>query len=167
MKSGLDKLREEIQEYLASKDFVVYHSQSRMSEPSPLIHWDSQQYPDFRLFADVSKHLEVKLVCFHHRTLASDFIDDAMDDLESVDIPQEEYRRLEERLRELRIYEGFTSVVELSFSHQGQIYIYTRRAEWYEELLDIAEEIDDYLSADEEGDEGDEVDSMGGYFSKN
>jgi hypothetical protein len=165
MKSGLDKLKEEIEEYLRSRNFVVYHSQSRASEPSPLVHWDAQQYPDFRLFAEVPKELEVRLVCFHHRTLAPEFIDDALDDLENVEIPPEEYRRLEERLRELRIYEGFTSVVELSFSHFGQIYIYTRRAEWYEELLDIAEEIDDYLSADEEGEE--DLDSMGGYFSKN
>ncbi|MCW5978611.1 MAG: hypothetical protein KIT09_11065 [Bryobacteraceae bacterium] len=164
MKAGLDKLKEEIEEYLASGNFIVYHSHSRVSEPSPLVHWDSEHYPDFRMFADASKQLEVKLVCFHHRMLDPDFIDNALDDLESVEIPQEEYRRLEERLRELRVYEGFTSLVELSFSYQGQIYIYTRRAEWYEELLDIAEEIDDYLSADEEGDE---VDSMGGYFSKN
>jgi hypothetical protein len=165
MKSSLDKLREEIQEYLASRSFIVYHSHSRMSEPSPLVQWDSEQYPDFRLFVEAAKDLDVKLLSFHHRTLDPEFIDDALDDLESVEIPQEEYRRLEERLRALRIYEGFTSVVELSFSYQGQIYIYTRRAEWYEELLDIAEEIDDYLSADEDSDE--EVDSMGGYFSKN
>ena len=165
MKSGLDKLREEIEEYLASRNFVVYHSHTRMSEPSPLVHWDSQQYPDFRLFTEVPKQLELKLLCFHHRTLEPDFIDDVLDDLENAELPQEEYRRLEDRLRDLRIYEGFTSVVELSFSHQGQIYIYTRRAEWYEELLDIAEEIDDYLAADDNGD--DEVDSMGGYFSKN
>lgn len=165
MKANLDRLKDEIQEYLESRNFVVFHSHSRITEPASLIHWDSRLYPDFKAFLEVCKQLEVRLVCFHHRELSPDFIDDAMDDLESVDIPRDEYQRLEERLRELRIYEGLTSVVELSFTCQNQAYLYSQRADWYEELLEIADEIDDYLAVESE-EEGNE-ESMGGYFSRN
>lgn len=165
MKGNLDRLRDEIQQYLDSNNFVVFHSHSRLTEAAPLVHWDSRLYPDFKAFLEVCRRLEVPLVCFHHRELAPDFIDDALDDLESADLPADEYQRLGDRLRELRIYEGLTSVIELAFTFGNQTYIYSQRADWYEELLEIADEIDDYLAAEGNGEGNGE--SMSGYFSRN
>lgn len=165
MKVNLDRLKDEIQQYLESHNFVVFHSLSRAGEPASTVQWDSRLYPDFKAFLEVCRQLDVRLVCFHHRELSPDFIDDAMDDLETAEIPRDEYQRLEERLRELRIYEGLTSVVELSFAYQNLTYIYSQRASWYDELMEIADEIDDYLAVENE-DEGN-GESMGGYFSRN
>ncbi len=165
MKVNLDRLKDEIQQYLESRNFVIFHSLARTTEPASAVQWDSRLYPDFKAFLEVCRQLEVRLVCFHHRELSPDFIDDAMDDLETADIPRDEYQRLEERLRELRIYEGLTSVVELSFTYQNLTYVYSQRASWYEELMEIADEIDDYLAVENEEEGNGE--SMGGYFSRN
>ena len=165
MKSDLDKLKTDIQEYVKSKDIVVFHGYSRLFETPSLVSWDVDHYPDYKEFLGVAEKLDVSLITFHHRELTPEIIDDSLDDLESIDLPSGELSRIDKRLHELRVYEGFTSVLELSFVHQGQTYIYVRRADWYDALLEITDEIDDYLSIDE-GDE-DETDVMGGYFSKN
>lgn len=165
MSNELDKLREQIHSYLREEGFIVFQGYSRLMETGPMIQWDSHHYPDFRLFLECAKALGAKLIVFHHRELDSDFIDEALADLEVADLPDGESRRLGQRLAELRVWEGFTSFVELSFSHANQVYAFVLRADWYEEIVEIADEIDDYLSGDEP--EGDSPDSIGGFFSRN
>lgn len=166
MKADLDSLRSEIQSHLESLEFTVFHGLSRLNEPLPLVHWDTGHYPDFKQFLEVAKKLSVELISFHHRELNPEFIDNSATDLDAAEMPSDERQQFGRRLQELRVWEGFTSSVELSFAYQGQIYVYIRRAGWYDELLEIADEIDDYLSVEEE-DEGDQPDTMGGYFSRN
>jgi len=150
MKQELDKLKEEIREYLKSRDFLVFHGYSRLADPIPLVHWDTEHYPDFKLYLEIPKQLDVKLIAFHHRELSPEFIDDTLDDLEGIELPADEFRRLEKHLHDLRAHEGSTCLVELSFTHEGNIYIYGQRADWYEEFLEVADEIEDYLSTEEE-----------------
>ena len=166
MKPDLETLKTEIEEYLNTQEFAVFHGYPRLTEPTTMVHWDSEQYPDYKGFLELPRQLDVRLIVFHHRKLASDFIDEAIDQLEVLDLPDDEYAELGRRLREMRVFEGFTSAVELSFEHQGRIYFYTRRAEWYEELLDVADSIDDYASSGEE-DFDDFEDELGSYFSQN
>ena len=165
MKGDLDKLREQIQSYLDAEGFVVFHAGSRLPESLPVVYWDTARYSDYQLFLQGAKQLGLPLITFHHRELEADLVEDALADLESAEMPHEEYLRASHRLQELRVWEGFTSVVELSFLHQGQLYVYSRRAEWYEEILELAEEIDDYLNADDIDE--DAAGGMGGYFSRN
>ena len=165
MGNDLDKLKEKIQSYLAEEDFIVFQGYSRMMESGPMVHWDSHHYPDFRLFLETAKALDVKLMVFHHRELDSGFIDDAMADLDAADLPEDESRRLAQRLNELRVWEGFTSFVELSYCSQNQGYVFVLRADWYEAILEIADEIDDYLSGDDP--DVDSPDALGGFFSRN
>lgn len=166
MSTDLDSLKEQIQAHLEAEGFLVYHGYSRMADSLPLVHWDAFRYPDFHQFMEVPKRLDVKLIAFHHRELDPGFIDDALADLEQAEMPREEGVRLAQRLRDLRVWEGFTSVVELSYVHDGQVYVFSRRAEWYDEIVDIAEEIDDYLPGHEDEDD-DSSPNMGGYFSQN
>ncbi len=167
MKTDLDSLKTEIEDYLKSEGFSVFHGYTRFAEPSSIVQWDSDHYPDFKQFLAIARELGTKPIVFHHRELSPELIDDAVDQLESVDMPEDEFTQLAQRLAELRVYEGFTNAVELSFEYQSRIYIYARRADWYDELLDITEEIDDYtsLEQDEVGDEDD--DDVGRYFSNN
>ncbi len=168
MTRDLETLKTEIDEYLTAENLVVFHGFPRLADPSSMIHWDIDEYPDFKLFLELPKKLDVKLIVFHHRKLAPDFIEDVLDQLDSADMPDDEYAELQRRLRELRVFEGFTSAVELSFEYQGRTYFFTRRAEWYEELLDIADEIDDFTGEDEDDFEGlEDEDDVGPYFSKN
>lgn len=166
MKPDLETLKTEIEEYLNTQEFAVFHGYPRLTEPASMVHWDADQYPDYKSFLELSRQLDVRLIVFHHRKLAPDFIDEAIDQLEVLDLPDDEYAELGRRLREMRVFEGFTSAVELSFEHQGRIYFYTRRAEWYEELLDVADSIDDFAATGEE-DFDDFEDELGSYFSQN
>ncbi len=166
MKSDLDALKTEIEKHLEKSDFVVYHGHPRFPAPSVVVPWDSQQYPDFRLFLEVARRLGVQLIVFHHRRLEAGFIEHILERLETADISDEEYADLHRRVRELQVYEGFTSAVELSFDHQGRIYMFNRRSEWYDELLRIADELDVFGDEEEDYEDLDE-DDAGPYFSRN
>ncbi|MCS6951273.1 MAG: hypothetical protein RMK57_10880 [Bryobacterales bacterium] len=163
MKHNLDTLRTEIAEYLASRGFAVFHGQSRRDESGGL-YWDVAQYPDFHSFLAVAEALGVKLIIFHHRVFTSAALDSAFEELEEADVPPEERLPLERRLRELRVYQGLTAVIELSFDHDGRTYFYELESDWHRQFVETLDEIESYLP--EEG-EGDERDSFGGYFSRN
>jgi hypothetical protein len=66
-------------------------------------------------------------------------------------------------LNELRSYAGFTCALELSFDHEGRVYMFDLRTEWYEELSDMLED----LHVMDTGSDDEDDDTMGGYFSKN
>ncbi len=100
----------------------------------------------------------------YQRKIWADYIDDAVARLEAAELPRDEQRPLERRLNSLRDYAGFTCDLELSFDHQGRVYCFSLRTEWYEDLLDILDEIDaSYPEQEEEDGEG----PLGGYFSRN
>jgi hypothetical protein len=164
MKLDLDRLKVEIEEHLKAQEFVVFNGHSRVGSSSPFVYWDTEQCPDYKVFLEVARQLGVRLIVFHHREFGQDYVDDAMDRLEAAELPHDEQRPLERRLLALRDYEGFTCHLELSFDHQLRVYYFSLRTEWYEDLLDILDEIDaSFPEPDEE--EGDEP--MGGYFSRN
>jgi hypothetical protein len=115
------------------------------------------------MFLETAKQSGVRLVVFHYREFSPDYLGDAADRLEAAELPREDQRRLEHRLGALRDYEGFTCSIELSFDLGCRVYHFSLRTEWYEDLLDILDEID--ASYPEEEEEGEEP--MGGYFSRN
>ncbi len=167
MKQDLDGLRTEIGDYLESENFLVFHGHPRYSEPFVTVRWDSDRYPDYKLFLKLAKQLGENLIVFHHRELSSDFIDDLLDQMEGLDLPEEELAELSGRLADLRSFEGFTCVVELSFEYREHFYIYSKAAPWYEDLLEIADEIDAYSADEDEGGYEEPEDGMGSYFSRN
>ncbi len=164
MKLDLDRLKREIEEYLEEKDFVVFQGHSRIAGSTPFVYWDTEQHPDFREFLDTAAKCGVRLIVFHHREFSNDYIEDALERLEAAELPRDDQRPIERRLKALRDYEGFTCHLELSFDYQGRGYHFSLRTEWYEDLLDVLDEIDASLPEEEE-DEGEEP--MGGYFSRN
>jgi len=166
MKSDLDTLKTEIEKHLEKSDFAVYHGHPRFPAPGSVVPWDSEEYPDFQLFLEVARQLGVRLIVFHHRRLEGDFIDHLIDRLESADVSDEEYAGLHRRLHDLRVYQGFTSALELSFDYQGRTYLYNRRSDWYDELLAIADELGEF-DEEEEGFGNLDEENDGPYFSRN
>ncbi len=160
---NLDKLRTEIEESLTANGFIVFYGYSRLSETHASVHWDCERYPDYKPFLEAARGCGIKLIVYHHREFSSEYIDDAMERLETADLPRDEKRTLERRLRELNTYEGFTCALELSFDCCGRMYVYERRTEWYDELMDILDDIDATLPEEEDEDEG----PISGYFSRN
>ena len=76
---------------------------------------------------------------YHHRQFAADQVNDALDRLETIEMPRDEARKLERRLKELRVYEGFTCAIELSFVLASRISLFELRNDWFEGLSGLGD----------------------------
>jgi hypothetical protein len=161
MNVDLDSLKTEILEYLEKESFVVFHGYSRLAETDSFVAWDTDRVSDYRAFLAAAKNAGMKMIVYHHREFARAHVDEAAERLEDADLPSDEHRQFERKLRDLRGYEGFTCALELSFDFEGRIYMFNLRADWYEEYLDMLEELDASLPDDEDDT------PMGGYYSSN
>jgi len=166
-KQNLDRLRSEIADALSSRGFLVFHSFSRNPGSVPVIAWDTHRSADYRPFLDVARELGTKLMNFHHREFQAAAIDLAFDRLEEAEMDAEERQRLERKLRELRVYEGLTCSIELSFDHEGRMYLFRLMSDWYGEFLNVMDEIDSYLPEETYEDEEEDEEPLGGYYSRN
>ncbi len=162
MNINLDTLKDEMLSHLESGGFVVFHGYSRLAETDSFVSWDTGRHPDFRKFLEAASKAGVSLIVYHERVFTRKLLEEASDHLEGTNFTGEERRGLEKRLREFRAYEGFTCALELSFDYQGRVYMFHLSAEWYEDYLDLMDEIE---AATEEEPEEDE--SLGGYYSSN
>jgi hypothetical protein len=163
MSLNLDTLKSEIRSYLDDNNFVTFQGMSRRLDDMREVEWDVVRYPDYRHFLDVARQLGIKLVVFHHREFSDETIDNAIESLEDAGMDYDDQRSIEQRLRELRVYDGFTCAIELSFEYTDTLYMFDLQTEWYRELNTILEEIE-MSSAVEDGDEGN---PLGGYYSQN
>lgn len=164
MNLNLDELKTEVLEYMEAEQMVVFHGYSRLAETDSFVAWDTDRLPNYRSFLGAAKKAGVKMIVYHFREFSATHLEDAEEQFEEAELTPEDRRSIERRLRELRSYEGFTCALELSFDYQGRIYLFNLRAEWYDDYLDLVEELDSSLG-DEDGEEDD--DSIGGYYSRN
>src|SRR5580704_902754 len=102
MKINLETLRAEIQGHLESRGIVVFHGYPRSAEASSLVLWDTERHADYRMFLAAAEAAGVKLVTLYAREFTGDLVDDALERLEAADLPREEHRLVEMRLREMR-----------------------------------------------------------------
>jgi hypothetical protein len=160
---NLNTLKREILEFLESSGFAVFRSGPGALEGFPRVLWDVEQYPDFQMFLETAKKANAGLILFATRDFETEDIDETLEQLEECEIERDERRDLESRLREMRAYTGVTCSLELAFDHEGRLYVYEVRPDWYDEFLGIEEEIGARLPAEEESN----PDSLGGYFSRN
>ncbi|MGC4055857.1 MAG: hypothetical protein QM757_44160 [Paludibaculum sp.] len=162
MRPNLDSLTEEIQHYLETEHFVVYRSMSRATDDGRFVYWDTGRLPDYHRFLECALQLGVRLVHFHTREFRSHHREEALELLEDSEMPRDDKRDLERRIRELSIYEGFICAIELSFDFEGRIYLFELQTEWYEEWHDILDQLED---AGPDGPE--EAGGYGGFYSNN
>jgi hypothetical protein len=157
MTQNLDTLRDEMLSALAADGFMVFHGEMRHVEGQVL--WDVRRRPDFREFLKAASAAGAKLIVFHCEEYSATQADEALEDLDATRLPEEDYRSFTRRLKELREYDGFTCVLELSFDVQDRTYLFHLHTDWFEEYLNIRGDIDDaFPDEDEESDE-----SMGGF----
>jgi hypothetical protein len=167
MRINLDTLRAEIQEYLQTRGLVIFHSFPRTGEPIPAIFWDTEMHPDYREFVAAAEAAGAKVMTFFVREFSEDMIEEAWERLDDANPPgahmdHEDRRAIEARLREASSYTGFTCQIELSFDSGQRVYILDLRTEWFEDLSELLERIDD-ARRDPQDDPG----PTGPYFSKN
>ena len=164
MDLNLDTLKREILEYLETAGFAVFRSSPGGLEGLPMVLWDVEHHPDYQAFLDVARQAGVKLILFAAAEFESADLDELLEQIEDCDLPRDEQRDYQSRLRELRSFEGVTCSIEIAFDYQSRLHVYEVQPDWYEEFLNLEEEITARFS-----DEGDleQGDSLGGYFSKN
>lgn len=163
MKQNLDSLKDEIQTYLESEGFLVFHGYPRPLESEHDIRWNSASHSDFRPFLTLAREAGVKLIVFVVSRFNTELIDETLVELEEADVPRDEKRVFERRLRELRAYEGFTFEIELSFDYANRTYVFQLQTEWFSEYQDLLDEIDATVPQEDEDEDG----PIGGYFSNN
>jgi len=164
MNLNLDQLKTEVLEYMEAEAFVVFHGYSRLAETDSFVAWDTERLPEYRSFLSAAKKAGVKMIVYHFREFSATHLEDAEERLEDSDMQPDDRRAIDRRLRDLRSYEGFTCALELSFDYQGRVYVFNLRADWYDDYLDLIEELDAALPDDEEADD----DALGGgYYSRN
>lgn len=164
MRQDLDTLKTEIEQSLAHYGFVVFRGHFRGGEGIAEIYWDAERYPQAVDFLDAASKLGAKVIVFHDRVLTAEMLSEALEKLEAVQMPREDYRDVERTIAKLKGFEGFTCSLQLSFDFESNTYFYEVRTKWYEQFLGILDDLDDALDSTEEGDE---PGPMGGYFSNN
>jgi hypothetical protein len=164
MKLNLEALKNSVTEHLDREGFAVFQGICHSDGSRPMAYWDTGRNPDFHAFLAIAVRAGVKLVVFNHVEFSAAMVEDAMGRLGGCDLPVEERRGFERRLKEMQAYDGFSCALELSFDSGGRTYVFEVRTDWYTDFLRVSDEIDVYAPEDEERGDGD---SMGGYYSRN
>lgn len=161
MKVNLDNLRREVLAHLEANGLTVFKSHPRGIElGSEAIYWDTETYPDYREFVAAAKSVGARMMTVYSREFSSDLVDDAIETLGESDMTREERRPVEARLKELRAYEGFICQIELSFCDQQRTYIFDQPTDWYEEMEQLVDEIENSFNLPDDA-------PLGGYYSNN
>jgi hypothetical protein len=161
---NLDTLKREILDYLDAAGFAVFRSSPGSLEGLPMVLWDSEHYPDYRMFLEVAQKSDIKMTLFSAREFESSDIDDLLEHLDDCELNREEYRDFESRLRDMRGYEGITCSIELAFDYHQRLHVYQVQPDWFEEYMGIEDELMTRMAGNEDLEEDD---SLGGYYSKN
>jgi hypothetical protein len=163
MKLNLDSVRSEIQEYLEKRKIVIFHGFPRGGDPTSSVYWDTERQPDFKAFLAAAEAAGVRLVTLYSRELEEDLVEDALEQLaEASSLDRDERRAIEMRLKEVRSYCGFTCQIELSFDLAPRVYIFDLRTEWFDDLNDLTDRIEEAYRKEDGGET-----LGGGYFSRN
>ncbi len=166
MDLNLETLKTEILDYLAASDFAVFRSHSGALESMPVITWDTERFPDYRMFLDTARKAGQKLILFAARELAEEEIDEALEELEDAEMTREERREFEKRIRAARVQTGSVCSLEIAFDYNSHLYVYEARPDWYEEFLEAVDELTAMLPVGDDV-QGDGNDSLGGFYSNN
>lgn len=129
-----------------------------------MLGWDTDAYPDYRMFLETAKKVNANLILFAAATFdVKEEIDDQLEELETAELPRDDRRNYERRLKEYRKHDGATCAIEMAFDHNSRFYIYEVASDWYEEFMELTEEIETILPPAIEEDES----GMGGFYSNN
>ena len=165
MDLNLNTLKPEILEYLEANGLTVFYGRPGGLEETHMVLWDVENHPDYRKFLDTARAAGAQIIVFAAREFEVSDLDDLTGHLDDLTLDREERRDYESRLRDLRGYDGTTCSIELAFSHDSRFYVFELQPDWYEEFLNLEEEL--LTNFDGEEGLGSDDDSLGGFYSKN
>ena len=162
MTNNLDSVLAEIYDSLTARNLVVFHAEARGPELASGVYWDTDQHPSHEQFLDAAAASGAKLVTMYTKRFSEEQIDEALAQLEESEIDRQDQKILERQLKDLRIYEGRLSTIELGFTSDAREYIFELRSEWFDEYGDVMDRIEtSYLMPE------DDSPLDGGYYSRN
>ncbi len=168
MTLDLDKLKEELLDYIAVEGLALFRSQAGSLEGLPMIFWDTDAHPDYKAFLAVAKAAGVRVLVFGHREFQAEEIDDALEQIKDCEFGRDEKRSMEHSLADLRPFVGSTCTLEMAFDHQGRMYVFELVTDWFQTFADLSDLLLAASSTDDDDENEDESDSsFGGYYSKN
>jgi hypothetical protein len=161
-RTNLDHLMRDILAHLDHEGFVPFKSQPRGPDlGNAAVYWDTERYPDYREFLTAAASAGARLITVWSREFSPGLVDDAMASLSEANLPRDERREIERRLKEFRSYEGFVCQIELSFAHDQRTYIFDQPTDWFEELEQMLDQLDDSLEGSQD------ENPLGGFYSHN
>lgn len=164
MDLNLDSLKSEILNYLESSGFTVFHMAPGGLEGQAMIIWDAERHPDYRMFLETARSVGSAIVCFGSREFQTEELDEVSEQIEELGLPRDEQREYQARLRKLRVHTGVTCALEIAFDHDSRLYVYELQPDWYEDFLNLEDEIlSRFTPGEDEGRDG----SLGGFYSNN
>jgi hypothetical protein len=166
---NLDTLKQTISQDLERSDFALFRHDSGAFDASLVITWDSETFPDYQMFLDAARKLGIKMIMFATREFEESEFAEAEDDLETSELSRDDRRDYANSLKALKEHIGSTCSIELAFQYETHFYVYEARPDWYEEFVNITDEVialGSEIEADDDDDES-EDDNMGGFYSKN
>jgi hypothetical protein len=162
----LDTLKQEILAFLEASNFAVFRSYPGGLEGMPLICWDCERFPDYRMFLEAAEKLHVQLILVATREFEQSEIDEEVEELDSSDMPRDERRAFDTKLAKYKKYTSQTCSLELAFDHNARMYVYEVHPDWYDEFVELSEEIAEAVDMGDSGDDEEEG-GMGGFYSNN
>lgn len=168
-------VKDEILEHLRREGVAVYHVEPEMWPNDRSVWWDTNRVPDYKKFLATAKSAGAKVILYFDQDLTEETIADAEDALELATLEPDEFREYARRIGELRSYIGFTNRLGIGYASEGFFYWYDLEAPWYEELMEMLEELQlsqfpfsaDPGFEEDDDDDDDQKPPLGNYFSKN
>lgn len=166
MDLNLDALKDEILRYLEASPFAIFRGHPGALDELAVVTWDSERFPDYRMFLDTAVRSDEKVIIFIAATFDEEDIEDVETDVELSGLDHDHIRDMRQRLSRFRAYVGKTCFIQMAFDHHSRLYVYELQPDWYNEYLELTDELEVLLPHDHEEEEG-EDDSMGGFYSNN
>ena len=134
-------VKDEIVEHIRREGLAIYHVEPEMWPEERSVWWDTDRVPDYKKFIVAAKSAGAKMILYYDQDLSEDTIADAEDALELAVLEPDEYREYARQIGELRSYIGFTSRLGVGFASEGMFYWFDLEASWYEDLVDMLEDL--------------------------
>jgi hypothetical protein len=166
MDLNLDALKDEILRFLDASEFAVFRGHAGALDELQVITWDTESFPDYRMFLDAAHRSGERIVIFIAATFEEEDIADVEADVALSGLDRDHMRSIEQRLQRFRVYLGKTCFIQIAFDHRGRLYVYEMQPDWYGEYLELTDELEVMLPHEHDHEEGDD-DSLGGFYSNN